>query len=107
MQKFSMVAKFTAKAGERDTLANILLEAAHAMHAIPACETYVVHLSETEPDVLWVTEMWTSAEAHAASLAQPETRAAIAQAMPLIAGVDGTRLRPVGGKGFQLDDTAH
>ncbi|MCZ8517923.1 MULTISPECIES: putative quinol monooxygenase [Paenibacillus] len=102
MQKFSMVAKFTAKAGEGETLAGLLLEAAASAQANQACESYIIHISETNPDTIWVTEIWTSPEAHAEVLAQAETRAAIAQAMPYIAGVDGAKLRPVGGKGFSL-----
>ncbi|KRE59320.1 putative quinol monooxygenase [Paenibacillus sp. Soil750] len=99
MQKFSMVAKLTAKTGEGETLARLLLEAGTSAQAIQACEAYVIHISDSEPDTLWVTEIWTSAEAHAEALTQAETRAAITQAMPYIAGVEGTKLRPLGGKG--------
>ncbi|WP_426454215.1 putative quinol monooxygenase [Paenibacillus sp. S-38] len=104
MQKFSMVAKFTAKTGAGEALAGLLLEAGASVQAIQACEVYIVHRSDTEEDTLWVTEIWTSPEAHAEALALPETRAAIAKAMPYIAGVEGTRLRPLGGKGLSLHE---
>ncbi|TYP79010.1 putative quinol monooxygenase [Paenibacillus methanolicus] len=100
MQKFSMVAKFIAKTGEGEKLARILLDAGDSLQAVPACEAYIVYLSDTEADTIWVTEIWADAQSHEASLAQPETRAAIAQAMPLIEGVEGTKLRPLGGKGL-------
>ncbi|MFB9328264.1 putative quinol monooxygenase [Paenibacillus aurantiacus] len=100
MHKFSMVAKFIAKPGEADRLARILLDASASLQAIPACEAYIIHRSDTEADTLWVTEIWTNEEAHAESLAQPETRAAIAEAMPYIERVEGTKMRPLGGKGL-------
>ncbi|AIQ49938.1 antibiotic biosynthesis monooxygenase [Paenibacillus sp. FSL R7-0273] len=104
MSKFGIYAKFTAKPGERDTLAAILLESAAAAEAVAECELYIINHSETEPDVLWVTEVWSSQEAHAASLTLEATRAAIQRAMPLIAGVEPTRLRPIGGKGLSFSN---
>ena len=55
----------------------------------------------TDADRIWVTEVWESAEQHAASLQLPETQAAIAAAMPLLTG-DFTRLESqvVGGLGL-------
>lgn len=101
MDKFGMYAKFTTKPGARDQLVDILLEAAAGAGAVPDCELYVVNVSETEPDTVWVTEVWSHAEAHAASLQEEATRAAIQRAMPLIAGVESIPLRPVGGKGIK------
>ncbi|MNO13837.1 Antibiotic biosynthesis monooxygenase [compost metagenome] len=95
-----MYAKFTAKPGEREALAAILLEAAAAAEPVNECELYIVNLSESEPDILWVTEVWSNAEAHAASLKEEATRATIQRAMPLIAGVEPIQLVPVGGKGL-------
>ncbi|TBL78571.1 putative quinol monooxygenase [Paenibacillus thalictri] len=100
MEKFGMYAKFTAKPGRRDELAGILLEAAAAAQHVEECELYIVNISDTEPDVLWVTELWSSFEAHEASLSLEETKTAIQRAMPLIAGVEATKLKPIGGKGF-------
>jgi quinol monooxygenase YgiN len=62
-----------------------------------------VNISDTEPDTIWVTEVWSNSEAHEASLAQEETKESIQRAMPLIAGVEAIKLRPVGGKGLQFD----
>jgi len=100
MSKFGMYAKFTAKPGQRDALATILLESAAAAEAIDECELYLINISDTEPDILWVTEVWSSPEAHGASLTLEDTQAAIRRAMPLIAGVESTKIKPVGGKGL-------
>ena len=50
--------------------------------------------------MIWVTEIWESAERHEASLQVPETKAAIAKAMPMLTG-EFTRqeLTVVGGLG--------
>ena len=101
MDKFSMYAKFQAQPGARDSLVEILLEAAAGAGADPDCELYVVNVSEKEPEAVWVTEVWSSKAAHDASLQDEATRAMIQRAMPLIAGVESIPLRPVGGKGIK------
>ncbi|MGG6311607.1 putative quinol monooxygenase [Paenibacillus macerans] len=100
MQKFGMYAKFTTKPGQRDELVRILLEAAAEAEAIRECELYIVNISDKDPDAVWVTEVWSDAEAHAASLKQEATQASIQRAMPLIAGVESIPILPVGGKGI-------
>ncbi|GIP29311.1 antibiotic biosynthesis monooxygenase [Paenibacillus sp. J23TS9] len=100
MNKYGAYVKFTAKPGEREILANILLEAAAAAQTVEECEVYIINLSETEPDAIWVTEVWSSSEAHKASLTQPGTKDSIARAMPLIAGVESIPVMPLGGKGL-------
>jgi quinol monooxygenase YgiN len=98
---FGMHVRFTAQPGQGDALAAILLEAADALGAVEACRLYVVSRSPGDPDTIWVTEAWTDAEAHAASLQDEATKAAIARAMPLMAGrPEATRLLPAGGKGL-------
>lgn len=100
MSKYGMYVKFTAQAGQRDALAAILLEAAVGAQSDPDCEVYIVNVSETEPDTIWVTEVWSHEEAHKASLQLEETKAAIQRAMPLIAGVESIQVTPIGGKGI-------
>lgn len=100
MSKFGMNVKFTAKSGQREALAQILLSAAAAAEGVPDCEKYIISVSDTEPDVIWVYEVWSNAEAHQASLDQEASKASIRQAMPLIAGVESYQIRPVGGKGL-------
>jgi quinol monooxygenase YgiN len=100
MHKLGMYVKFTAKSGQRDALVNMLLDAAASAQSVKECELYIVNVSDTEPDIVWVTEVWSNSEAHAASLTQEETKASIQRAMPLIAGVEATQIRPLGGKGL-------
>jgi quinol monooxygenase YgiN len=103
MARYGLYTKFAAKPGQRDALVALLLEAARGMEgsAGAECEVYIVNTSADEAEAIWVTEVWASREAHAASLALPETREAIARAMPLIAGVtQQIAVEPVGGKGL-------
>lgn len=95
---FGLIGKIRAVAGQRDALLAILLEGSAAM---PGCLSYVVAKDSADPDAIWITEVWESRESHRASLQLPAVRAAIARAMPLIAGFEnGTETEPVGGLGL-------
>lgn len=50
------------------------------------CDLYMVGVSPERPDAVLVTEVWTSREAHRASLELPGVKAAIAEAMPMLTG---------------------
>ena len=98
---FGLFGKFVAVEGQRDALAEKLLAAAELMKSVPACLLYVVNTSATEPDAIWVTEIWTNENAHGASLSMPGVRDLIKSTMPLVAmAPEGTRFTPVGGKGL-------
>jgi quinol monooxygenase YgiN len=86
--------------GHRDEVVEILLSGVDGLRAA-GCELYLVSVSETDRDVIWVTEVWQSKEHHEASLRLPETQAAIATAMPLLTG-EFTRqeLTVIGGLGL-------
>ena len=101
MERFGMHGKIKAQEGQRDALAACLLEAARLMETLPGCETYIVALSKTEPDAIWVTEVWRSEADHDESLKLDGVKALIARARPLIAGFsDSARTVPLGGKGL-------
>jgi quinol monooxygenase YgiN len=100
MSKFGLYGKIITQLGQRDALAAILLEAAAILPDAPGCDLYIINNSATEPDVIWVTEVWESREAHAASLTRDDVRAIIARGRPLIAGGDRIELVPLGGKGL-------
>jgi quinol monooxygenase YgiN len=71
---------------------------------MPGCLSYVVARDPGDPDVIWVSEAWDSAESHKASLKLPQVEAAIAKARPLIAGFDmSVPTEPVGGVGLPVD----
>ena len=91
---------FKAQPGRGDALAAILIAAAERLRANDACRLYLVSRSPDDPDVIWVTEAWTSKAAHDDSLQGEDVKAAIQRARPLMADVGGTELRLVGGKGI-------
>jgi quinol monooxygenase YgiN len=97
---FGMHNRFTAQSGQADALMEILLSAAEGLRANDACLLYLVSRSPENPDVLWVTEAWTSKDAHDESLQDETVRAAVQRALPMITGVERTELRLVGGKGL-------
>src|SRR5688572_31341011 len=78
--------RIAAKPGQREALLAQLLRAASLMDEVVSCRLYLVATASDDPDGVHITELWDSAEAHAASLTMPATRALIAETMPLIAG---------------------
>ncbi|WP_349774305.1 hypothetical protein [Ureibacillus chungkukjangi] len=44
MNKFSLFGKFTVQDGERDTMVEILLEAAESMADLIECEVYLINI---------------------------------------------------------------
>ena len=81
--KFGLIGQMLARPGKRDELVGYLKESTGAM---PGCLSYVVALDASNPDAIWITEVWDSRESHAASLKLPVVRAAIVKAKPVIAG---------------------
>lgn len=48
------------------------------------CHSFVVGLDPSDPDVMWLTEVWDSKERWQASVDQPGVRASLAVAIPLV-----------------------
>jgi quinol monooxygenase YgiN len=93
--------KFTTEERNRDAFVDILSEAAASMEAVEECQMYIVNNDATDATIIWVTEIWTTKEAHAASLQMDSSRALIAKAMPLIvAKPEQIQLVPISGKGL-------
>src|SRR5690606_13682854 len=97
---YGLIGKMKAAEGKRDELVKILLEGTPDM---PGCLSYIVANDPTDPDALWITEVWGSKASHAASLKLPSVQAAITKVRPLIAGF-GERFEtePLGGHGMVL-----
>lgn len=97
---YGLIGKMSAKPGQRDAVIALILQGVEGM---PGCRSYVVAKDADDPNGIWVTEVWDSAESHAASLRLPADAAAIRQAIPLIdmtaAGVRQATV-PVGGHGL-------
>jgi quinol monooxygenase YgiN len=96
---YGLIGQMKAKPGRRDELTAALLAGVQAM---PGCLSYIVARDARDADAIWITEVWESAAAHAASLQLPSVAAAIAKGRPLIAGF-GPRYEtaPVGGVGLK------
>ena len=97
--RYGYLATMRTTAGHRDDLVKILLGGEDGLRAA-GCDLYVVGTADTDPDTVWVFEVWRSKSHHDASLDLPETRAAIAAAMPLLTGErTGRELDIAGGLG--------
>jgi quinol monooxygenase YgiN len=95
---YGLIGKITTTPGQRDALVDILLGGTAAMRG---CLSYIIALDSSDPDGLWVTEVWDNQESHRASLQLPAVHAAIAKGRPLIAGFSNrVETAPVGGVGL-------
>lgn len=101
---YGLIGRMKTVPGQRDALIAILIEGVSGM---PGCLSYVVAKDPTDPDALWVTEVWDGQESHKASLTLAPVRDAIARGKPLIAGF-GERFEttPVGGHGLAASPEA-
>ena len=95
---YGLIGKMRATPGQRDALLAILLDGTEAM---PGCLSYVIAQDPVEADAIWITEVWTDAASHTASLSLPAVQQAIAKARPLIAVFNRhIETVPVGGHGL-------
>src|SRR2546421_3864738 len=101
MSAYGCYVKFTALPEQRDALVEHLLRAAAGVRSVAGCELYLINTSPTEPESVWVTEVWRSQQEHDASLTTPDAQEAIKQVLPLLAGLpEKIDVLPVGGKGL-------
>ncbi len=92
-------ASMTAQPGRGAELVRLLLGAPALSH--PDCIVFLVSRSAADPDVVSVTEGWTTPEAHRAFFASEPAQALVAALQPLMAGESRyTDEVPVGGKAF-------
>lgn len=96
---YGLIGEIKAAPGKGRELAEILLEASSSR--MPGNLAYLVSVGAEQPDSVWVSEVWTSKQAHDDSLHLPAVQAAIARARPIIGGF-GTRVetKPLGGAGM-------
>ncbi len=93
---FANVGTLGTLPGRRDELVVLLTRPSPELAEL-GCLLYEVGVSDDEPDAVFVSELWESAEAHRASLDLPSVRAAIAEARPLLSGeMSGVRFDVVG-----------
>ncbi|HET9159151.1 MAG TPA: antibiotic biosynthesis monooxygenase family protein [Caulobacteraceae bacterium] len=95
---YGLIGKMIAQPGRRDDLL-VILEA--QVGPMPGCLSYVIAKDPQDANALWITEVWEDTASHQASLSLPQVKAAIHQAMPLIASVDHrVETEPVKGIGL-------
>ena len=99
---YGLIGKMLCVSGKRAELASILLENAGGM---PGCLSYVVSEDASDPDALWITEVWDSKDSHAGSLRLPSVQDAISRGRSMITGF-GERFEttPLGGHGLVVTD---
>ena len=95
---YGLIGSFKAHPGKRDELIALMTGSVGDM---PGCKSYVVAKDPQDPDAIWITEVWDTAESHKTSLSIPAVADTIKAAMPLIAGFgQHTVTEPVGGYGI-------
>src|SRR3954468_17591962 len=101
MSRVGRYVKFTARAGEGEALAQLLLRVAESQRSAPGCDLYVINQEADDPNVVWVTELWASQEAVDAASRELRTEAGRAQLAEVLAVLQGsperTDLVPLGG----------
>lgn len=74
-----------ARAGSRDAVIAVLIRPKPELREA-GCLVYEVGANPGNPDLVYVLEVWTSAEAHRASLGLGSVREALHEALPLLDG---------------------
>ena len=100
-QYYAQHVKATVKPGKRDELIQQLQQlSAELLTGASGCIYYLISTTE-EPDVVWISELWTSKEAKDAVATKPESTKAMKEFIPLIVSMtDRTHLTVVGGTGI-------
>ena len=103
MSKVGRYVHFTAREGLRDALVGNLLGAARLLGDAPGCELYLISTSPTDPDTVWVTEVWSTQAELDASLTLDSVKGVIQRVLPLVGPPGRIDLSPVGGKGLAAE----
>lgn len=89
--------KLITKPGKRDEVIGILHESGKLLDD-PACLMHMVSEAPDDPDVIYVTDLWTSKERHETALKTPELRPFVEKAISLLEGMpEQTDFMPVSG----------
>lgn len=94
--------RMVAHPGRGDALADTLLRVAEGLRGAPGCELYLINASVDEPDTVWVTEVWSDADASDRALSGELGEVGIGEVLELLAGPpELVDLTPLGGAGLQ------
>lgn len=87
------------RSGRRDEVVALLTRDVDKLRSV-GCRVYAVAVSDDDPDLVWVYEIWESKAHHDDSLQLPSVKLAIEEAMPMLTGeFSGSELAVVGGLG--------
>lgn len=101
---FGLYGKLKTHPGQRDALLELFLNATDSLLEMEGCYLYAINTSTSDPDGLWIYEVWRSRKDHQASLEQEAIRRLIQAAAPLLAeSPQASELTPVGGVGIPMD----
>lgn len=92
--------KLNAKPTHADELASILLEASKLVSTAKGCKLYVIGKDQSDPNAVYVTEIWESKEDHDNSLNVEGVRELIMKAMPILDGLPTKGKEIFGGAGI-------
>lgn len=79
---FGQINKITVVSGKREKVLQLVMSGSDKM---PGCRSYIAAKDAEHHDVIWVTEVWDSADFHTASMSIPDVKASVVRAMPMIA----------------------
>lgn len=98
---YALLNRLVAKPGQRDQVVRNLIESGKRFDHDEACLLYLVTESADDPDDIWVVDLWTSEQEHAAALRDPELQPHVAETLPLLEGKpEQIEVRARGGKGL-------
>ena len=81
--EYGLIGQMIAQPGQRAALVAALAEGTGTM---PGNIAYLIGEDSANPDAIWIVELWSDKDAHAASLQLPAVQAAIKKGRPLIVG---------------------
>lgn len=82
---WGLIVRVKLVAGTREQFVGLLQQSAANM---PGCLSYVVANDASDEDVVWVTEVWSSAASHEASLLLPQVQAVIPQGRAIVSSFE-------------------
>jgi quinol monooxygenase YgiN len=85
MSGFAVYGKMTAKPGLRDELIELLRATIDKLGDPPGLLSYTINTPIGDQDTLWITEAWTSREAHDTATKTQANKAETARIMTLLA----------------------
>lgn len=94
--------KLRAKKGHANQLADILLEASSLVATAKGCKLYAISKDHSDPNSVFVTEIWVTKNDHENSMGLPGVKELIMKAMPILEGQPqkGQELDLIGGAGL-------